>query len=306
MRALLRSLPAIAGCMVLITGVCASSALAAINIVAATPELADIAKQVGGDKVSVYSIAKPNQDYHMIEPRPSDVSKISRADMLVRIGLDLDMWLDALSNAASNPKVRRGGPGYVDASVGVAKLEISRESITGASGDIHVYGNPHYFYDPVNGRIIAHNVLEGLIRVSPGNKATFQSNYERFAREIDSRTAAWVKELAPYKGRPVVTYHASAVYFLRRFGLVNFGQLEPKPGIPPSASHIRNLIRRMKDRKVTALAIESVYSKRFPDLIARETGARYAVVPYSVGSLGTKSYIDMIDKWVTGYKEALR
>ncbi len=284
----------------------AGSAFAAIDVVASTPELADITRQVGGDKVSVYSIAKPNQDYHMIEPRPSDVSRIARADMVVRIGLDLDMWLDALSNAAGNSKVRKGGAGYVDASAGIARLEVPRESITGASGDIHVYGNPHYFYDPDNGKIIAHNVMEGLIRVSPGSKSVFKNNYARFADEIDKRVAQWQRDLAPYKGRPVVTYHQSSIYFLHRFGLKSFGTLEVKPGIPPSASHVSGLIRRMKDDHVTAMAIESIYPKRFPDLITRETGAKCVVVPYSVGSLGTKSYIDMMDKWVSEYKNALR
>ena len=190
-----------------------------VNVVAATPELADITAQVGGSNVSVYSIAKANQDYHMLEPRPSDVSRIARADMVVRIGLDLDMWLDALMNSAGNGKVNRGGSGYVDASVGIAKLEVPREQITGASGDIHVYGNPHYFYDPMNGKVIAHNVLLGLERVDPGNAAAYRANYERFAHEIDRRTAAWQAALAPYKGRSVVIYHDSAIYFLHRFGL---------------------------------------------------------------------------------------
>ena len=292
--------------LTLFATVCGMPAIAAIDIVAATPELADIAKQVGDNKVSVYSIAKPNQDYHMIEPRPSDVSKIARADMVVRIGLDLDMWLDALMNAAGNQKVRHGAAGYVDASVGIAKLEVPKESITGASGDIHVYGNPHYFYDPDNAKIIAHNILEGLIRVSPGGKAAFQSNYERFAKEIDRKTSEWQRELAPYKGDRVVTYHQSAIYFLRRFGLKSFGTLEVKPGIPPSASHISGLISRMKDQHIKAVAIESIYPKRFPDLIQRETGDNYVVVPYSVGSLGTKSYIDMMDMWVSRYKQALK
>jgi len=242
----------------------------------------------------------------MIEPRPSDVSKIARADMVVRIGLDLDMWLDALSNAASNPKVRKGGPGYVDASVGIARLEVPRESITGASGDIHVYGNPHYFYDPANGKIIAHNVLEGLIRVSPGNKSAFEVNYDRFAKEIDQRTAKWQQELAPYKGKNVVTYHQSAVYFLRRFGLKSFGTLEVKPGIPPSASHIADLISRMNEQHVTAMAVESIYSTRFPDLIQSKTKAKYVVVPYSVGSMGAKSYFDLMDMWVNKYRDVLR
>ena len=291
---------------IMAVGIIVLPAGAAIDVVAATPELADITRQVGGDKVSVYSIAKPNQDYHMIEPRPSDVSRIARADMVVRTGLDLDMWLDALLNAASNTRVRKGAAGYVDASVGIHKLEVPHEQITGASGDIHVNGNPHYFYDPENAKIIAHNVLEGLIRVSPGSKSTFQSNYEHFTGHIDQKMVSWKRELAPYKGRPVVTYHQSAVYFLHRFGLDDFGQLEPKPGIPPSAAHVSALIRRMKEHKVSAVAIESVYPRRFPDLIKRETGADYVVVPYSVGSMGTKTYIELIDRWVDGYKDALR
>lgn len=284
----------------------AGSAFAAISVVASTPELADITKQVGGDKVSVYSIAKPNQDYHMIEPRPSDVSRIAKANMVVRMGLDFDLWFDALMNAAGNSKVRKGGAGYVDASSRIKRLEVPKEQITGASGDIHVYGNPHYFYDPLNGKMIAHDILECLIRVSPGNKSVFQANYDRFAKEIDKRTAAWQKKLAPYKGRPVVTYHQSAIYFLSRFGLKQFGTLEVKPGIPPSAGHISNLIKRMKAAHVTAMAIESIYPKRFPDLIKRETGVNYVVVPQSVGSMGTKSYFDLIDMWVNKYAEVLK
>jgi zinc/manganese transport system substrate-binding protein len=306
MRTLLSNMFVAVFGLALVTGVAMTPAHSAIDVVAATPELADITKQVGGAKVSVYSIAKPNQDYHMIEPKPSDVSRTAKADMAVRTGLDLDMWFDALINAAGNAKVRKEGSGYVDASVGISKLEVPREQITGASGDIHAFGNPHYFYDPMNGKIMAHDILEGLIRVSPRDKGFFQDNYERFVKEIDGKMAGWEKELAPYKGRPVVTYHSSAIYFLRRFGLKNFGQLEPKPGIPPSATHVSDLIRRMKDQKISAVVIESVYPRRFPDLIQRETGAKYVVVPYSVGALGTKSYIDMIDKWVDGFKEALQ
>lgn len=281
-------------------------AAAAIDIVTATPELADIAKQVGGSKVSVYSIARPNQDYHMIDPRPSDVARIAKAEALVRVGLDLDMWLDSLINAASNPKVRKGGNGYIDASEGIRKLEVPKGQITGASGDIHVYGNPHYFYDPENGKVIARNIMEGLNRVSPKDKSYFQDNCNDFVKALDRKIDEWKKELAPYKGRKVVTYHESAVYFLRRFDLKPFGTIEPKPGIPPSASHVSSLIREMKDEKNLAVAVESIYSKRFPDMITRETGVKYVMVPYSVGSMGTKSYIGLIDSWVDKYKEALK
>jgi zinc/manganese transport system substrate-binding protein len=284
----------------------ATTAGAAVEVVAAVPELADIARQVGGDKVSVYCIAKPNQDYHMIEARPSDVSRIAKADVVVRTGMDLDLWLDALLNAAGNRKVSRGGAGYVDASVGVHKLEVPTGAVTGASGDIHVYGNPHYFYDPVSAKFIAYNIVMGLDRVAPGNAATFNANYKRFNAEIDRRMAGWARELAPYRGRAVVIYHKSAAYFLQRFGLKEFGTLEAKPGIPPSAAHVSNLISRMKAGGVNAVVIESVYPRQFPDMVARSTGAKLAITPYSVGSLGTKTYFDLIDMWVDKYRQALQ
>jgi ABC-type Zn uptake system ZnuABC Zn-binding protein ZnuA len=283
-----------------------SPASAALQVVAATPELADIARQVGGNKVSVYSIAKPNQDYHMIEARPSDVAKIGHADLVVRVGMDLDLWLDALINAAGNQRVGRGGSGYVDASVGIPKLEVPHETITGASGDIHVFGNPHYFYDPVNGKIIADNIRAGLARVSPANGPTFNANCQRFKAKIDQLLPGWTQALAPYRGRPVVIYHASAIYFLHRFGLKDFGTLEVKPGIPPSASHVNDLIRSMKAGGVRALVVESVYPRQFPDMVVRETGAKLQITPYSVGSLGTKDYFDMISMWVAKYKAALQ
>jgi len=289
-----------------ITALSLTAAQAAINVVAATPELADIAKQVGGSKVSVYSVSKPDQDYHRVEARPSDVARVARADVVVRVGMDLDLWFDALLNAAGNSRVSKGGTGYVDASQGITKLEVPREQITGASGDIHVYGNPHYFYDPQNGKVIARDILAALVRVAPREADTFKANCEQYCQTLDERTAAWQKMLAPYRGQPVVTYHKSAAYFLRRFGLREFGTLEPKPGIPPSAAHVNSLIQAMKREKVKAVVVDSIYPRRFPDLVARETGVKYAITPYSVGSLGTKSYLDLIDLMVRRYQEALR
>lgn len=283
-----------------------SPAHATLDVVAATPELADLTREVGGSLVSVYSIAKPNQDYHMIEARPSDVSRVAKARVVVRIGLDLDLWFDSLINASGNRKVARGGAGYVDASVGIKKLEVPQEQVTGASGDIHVYGNPHYFYDPLNAKFIAYNIALGLDRVSPANAATFNANYKRFMAAIDQRMAGWTKELAPCKGRKVVIYHKSAVYFLHRFGLSEFGTLEVKPGIPPSASHVQNLISRMKASGVKTVVIESIYPRQFPDMVVRETKSELGVTPYSVGSLGTKSYLDLISMWVRVYKQALQ
>jgi zinc/manganese transport system substrate-binding protein len=283
-----------------------SCAQAAVEVVASTPELADITRQVGGNLVSVYSIAQANQDYHMIEARPSDVSRVARANVIVRVGLDLDMWFDSLINSSGNGRVARGAAGYVDASVGITKLEVPNQQITGASGDIHVYGNPHYFYDPLNAKFIAYNIALGLDRVAPAHAATFNANYKAFMANIDRYMSGWTAALAPYKGRKVAIYHASAIYFLHRFGLQEAGTLEPRPGIPPSAAHVQNLIHNMKAGGVKAVVVESIYPRQFPDMVVRETGAKLGITPYNIGALGTQSYFQLIDKWVQVYRQALQ
>jgi len=270
---------------------------AAITVVAATPDLADIAKQVGGDRVSVSTIAQANQDLHMIDPRPSDVLRIKRADLVVRIGMDLDLWMDALLNAAGNARVNRGGPGYVDASVGIHKLEVPKEQITGASGDIHVYGNPHYWLDPLNGEVISANILAGLKRVSPTNADYFEQNRKAFVAHLRAAMRRWQERLAPYRGRKIVTYHDGWPYFAHRFSLQVLGCIEPKPGIPPSASHIASLIAQIEAEKQPVVIADAPY---YPDkaakIIAARTGARFVVIPSSVGGVkGADDYIALFD-----------
>jgi ABC-type Zn uptake system ZnuABC Zn-binding protein ZnuA len=280
----------------------ASPGSAAISVVAATPDLADIAKQVGGDRVSVYSVAKPNQDLHMIEPRPSDVSRIARANLVVRVGMDLDLWLDALLNAAGNGRVNRGGRGYVDASVGIHRLEVPREQITGASGDIHVYGNPHYWLDPLNGEIISANILEGLKRVSPADTNYFERNRNAFLAGLRSAMRRWQEKLSPYQGRKIVIYHDAWPYFVRRFGLKVLGCIEPKPGIPPTASHVASLIERIKaEKQPVVIADAAFYPDKAAKTIAARTGAEFVVIPSSVGGVkGADSFISLFDHIVDG------
>jgi len=291
---------ALGGCVV------TSPALAAVTVVASTTDLADIVKQVGGDRVSVYSIAKPNQDLHMIEPRPSDVLRIKRAQLVVRIGMDLDLWLDALLNAAANTKVNRGGQGYVDASVGVQKLEVPREQITGASGDIHVYGNPHYWLDPVNGEIISANILEGLKRVSPADADYFERNRKGFLADLHAAVQRWQGKLGPYRGRKIVIYHDAWPYFVRRFNLKVLGCIEPKPGIPPTASHIASLIEQIKaEKQPVVIADAAYYSDKAAKTIAARTGAQFVVIPSSVGGVkGADDYISLFDHIVDSLAKA--
>lgn len=275
----------------------AAPAPAAVKVVAATRDLADIAKRVGGDRVSVSSIARANQDLHMIEPRPSDVLQVKRADLVVRVGMDLDLWMDALLNAAGNGRVNRGTSGYVDASVGIRKLEVPREQITGASGDIHVYGNPHYWLDPLNGEVISANILQGLTRVAPADASYFAKNREAFVTELRAAVQRWQTALKPYRGRKLVTYHDAWPYFVKRFDLKVLDCLEPKPGIPPTASHIASLIARIKSEKQpVAIADAAYYPDKAAKTIAAKTGAKFVVIPSSVGGAkGADNYLSLFD-----------
>ncbi len=278
---------------------------AAIDIAASLPELAAIAREVGGQKVVVYSIARPEANYHTVELRPSDVQRIAKADLVVRSGLGLDSWMDALMRAAGNRSLNKGGAAYVDGSEGIPTLDKPQSSISGASGDVHPDGNPHYYYDPIYAKFAARNIVRGLIRVDAANAAYYRGQLADFYKQIDGKMAGWNKEMAPFAGKSLVTYHESYDYFLRRFGLRIYNTLEPKPGIPPSAAHVNRLIQGMKADGIKAILVESIYSTKYPDLVARQLGVKYVVAPYSVGSMGTKTYFDLIDLLVDKTKQAL-
>jgi len=284
----------------------APRAQAAIDVVVSIPELGALTKEVGGEDVSVYSIARPNNDYHAIEMRASDVARLNRAELVVRTGLGLDIWFDALSRATGNTRVRAGGSGYVDASSGIPTIEKPAGSISGSSGDVHPSGNPHYYYDPVYAIYAARNILRGLLRVDAKNADEYRANYARFRSDMQRRTAAWQNELKPFAGRSVVTYHRSYNYFLRRFGIRQYGTMEPRPGIPPSARHINELLAGMKRDKVKAILIEGIYPHRYPDLVARQVGSTAIYGPYSVSTMNTGAYANFIDTLVERAKQALR
>jgi zinc/manganese transport system substrate-binding protein len=282
-----------------------TTASANVNVVASIPELGAIAKELGGDKVSVYAVARPNSDYHAVEARPSDVARVSRAGLVIRTGMGADSWFDALANASGVRRIRSGGAGYVDASQAVPRIEVPTSQISGASGDVHPDGNPHYYYDPVYAKFAARNIVRGLIRVDAGNAATYRANYTRFNNTVDTKMVQWKRELAPYIGRPVVTYHRNFNYFLRRFGMRQYGTLEPRPGIPPSAGHVQALISNMKRDRVRAILVESIYPKRYPQLVASQLGVRYIVGPYSVNSMNQGAYFNLMDTLVDRLRQAV-
>ena len=275
----------------------AGAARAEIKVVTASSDLKYICERVGGAEVKAESLASGDQDLHMVEPRPSLVYKLKKADLVVRVGLDLDMWVDSLINAARNKRLFYGKEGYVDASAGGPLLEKPEGKVDASMGDIHIYGNPHYWLDPANSKIMAANILAGFKRAAPDKAAVFEANYAAFVRELDEKMAGWQARMARYKGLKVITYHSSWPYFARRFGLDVAGHVEPKPGIPPTAAHLDGLVKKMKAENIKVILTESYYPRRGPDFLAGKTGA--VVVPAAVsagGARDVKTYFDVFDR----------
>jgi ABC-type Zn uptake system ZnuABC Zn-binding protein ZnuA len=286
---------------------CITPAEAKVQVVTATDTLAWATRAVGGDRVQVESLSRGDQDPHMVEARPSQVVKLARAGMVVRVGMDLDLWMDPLLDAARNPKIARGAKGYVDAHVGLRPLEVPTGKIDPSMGDIHVQGNPHYEFDPLAMRnVVARNILQGLLRVDPENASAYRGNYAALTARLDDAIERWQAAMKPYRGRAVVTYHKTFPYLLARFGLSEFDNVEPKPGIAPSAGHIANLARRMKQAGVKAILTESYRSRRFADLLAQQSGGEVVSIPAGVGGeRGVNDYFAAIDLIVARLAKAL-
>jgi zinc/manganese transport system substrate-binding protein len=271
----------------------APPARAAVNVVTATEDLADLTRQVGGDRVKVESIARGYQDPHFVEAKPSFILKLAKADLLVVIGRELEIgWLPPLIQQSRNAKVQVGADGYLDASLTVKILEIPTGQITRAMGDVHPLGNPHYWLDPGNGRRIAKAIVDKLSQMAPADAAYFASRYADFDKRLAEAEKRWDATMAPYKGLKVVTYHRSWPNFVDRFGLDVIGYVEPRPGIPPSPGHTIDLIGEMKRQNAKILMVEPYFDLKTPQSIGRETGAKVVVMPPSVG--GEKEITDYI------------
>jgi ABC-type Zn uptake system ZnuABC Zn-binding protein ZnuA len=263
------------------------------KVVTTTEDLAALAREVGGDKIAVESLAKGYQDPHFVEPKPSFIIKLHDADLLIVIGRELEIgWLPPLQTQSRNAKIQVGGAGFLDASEGVKILEIPTGQLTRAMGDVHPSGNPHYWLDPDNGRIIAKAIGARLSQIDPADKAYFDQRYADFDRRLAEAQKRWDAAMAPYKGTKVVTYHRSWPNFTDRFGLDVIGYVEPKPGIPPSPSHTIDLIAEMKRLGVKVILVEPYFDLKTPESIARETGAKVLVMAPSTG--GVKEATDYI------------
>jgi zinc/manganese transport system substrate-binding protein len=254
-----------------------------LNVVASTLDMADIAKEIGGDKVSVYAVSTGKYDLHFFDPRPSQVMKLRRADLLIVGGLDVDIWIQGLIDASRNRRIRFGAEGYVDPSAGIRPIQVPKGRIDGAMGDVHPYGNPHYWVTRENVHIVVENIAKGLIRVSPENGEYFEQKRKAYLGEVDEVFERLHKKLEPHKGTKVIQYHPSWDYFCIEFGLEIVGSLEPKPGIPPSASHLKEVVTTAKREGARLILIEPYYPERPARFVARETGAKPLRLPFYVG-----------------------
>jgi len=270
----------------LLTASVPAGAQSKLTVVTTTEDLAAIAREVGGDHITVESIAKGYQDPHFVEAKPSFILKLQKADLLVLVGRDLEIgWLPPLIQQSRNSKVQVGADGYLDASLQARILEIPQGQITRAEGDVHPLGNPHYWLDPENGKIIAREIFDKFVRFRPNDRAYFEQRLNDFVSRLNDAGKRWVALMAPYKGTKVVTYHRSYSNFAERFGLSVVGYVEPKPGIPPTPQHTLDLINDMKRGNVKMVLVEPYFDLKTPNSIGRETGAEVLVMPPSVGGV---------------------
>ena len=279
---------------------------ARLNVVTTLPDYASLATVVGGNLVDVTALAKPTEDPHFVDARPSFVVKLKTADVLIEGGAELEIgWLPPLLQSARNPKLEVGQPGRVVASQGLRLLN-APASLSRAEGDVHAMGNPHFGVDPIIAKAIAKHIAEAFSVLDAANAAAYQANEKAFEETINGKLQDWGRALLPFKGRGVVAYHDSWVYFAHRFGLVIDVFLEPKPGIPPSPSHLGEVIAKVKEGHIKAIIVEPFHNRKIADKVAASTGAKVVDFAQYPGAFpGTDSYVSLIDTLVTRLAAAL-
>ena len=269
---------------------------APIKVVTTTTDTKSITEMIGGNKVSVQSIATGYQNPHFVDPKPSYIISLSNANLFITVGLDLETgWSPQLLSSSRNPRIQKGSPGYVDASEGVGLLQVP-SSVNRGEGDIHIYGNPHYWLDPLNGKVIARNIANGLERIDPSNKDFYEANLRGFYARIDAKLKEWSAKMAPYRGSKIIAYHNEWVYFERRFGLQIVDFMEPKPGIPPSPSQLVKVIREVQANKIKVIISSPYFTTSSSDVVAKQTGVKELTLATSVGAFSSiKNYFDLFD-----------
>jgi zinc/manganese transport system substrate-binding protein len=323
------------------------SAKSVLNVVTTLPDYRVLAEAIGKEKITAKSLVGGDQDAHFIRPKPSFVTLVGNADVLISTGLDLELWLPTVIDKSNNTKIRSGEVGYVAAADGMSLLEVP-ENVSRAEGGVHIYGNPHVTCSPINMKVAARNVAAGLIKNDPANKDFYLKNLVELENEFDNRLfgeelvgilggkmlcklaeqdklipflekqkykekplidylGGWLKQMLPLRGKSIVTYHKNWVYFLKLFGLTEVGTVEPKPGIPPSAKHVTELIETMKEQKIGIVLAANYFDRKKVEGVADKTGAQAVIVPlYVEGAEGVNDYFKLVDCWVEGLLAAAK
>jgi len=279
----------------LAAGMC--PAASKLNVVTSTEDLAAVGREIGGDHIAIESIAKGYQDPHFVEPKPSFLLKLQKADLLAVVGLQLEIgWLPPLINQSGNAKIQTGGKGYLDVSTACDVLELPTGVVTRADGDVHPLGNPHYWLDPENGRRIARAFKDKFTQMQPADAAYFAQQLKDFEQRLTDAEKRWDAQMAPYKGRKVVTYHRSFPNFSKRFGLNVVDYVEPKPGIPPTPTHTLELINKMKQENIKLILVEPYFDMKTPNSVAQQVGGTAIVLLPSVGGeKQVQTYFQLFD-----------
>jgi zinc/manganese transport system substrate-binding protein len=285
----------------------ALSAHAKLKVVATLPDLASLAREVGADKVEVSVLAKPTEDSHFVDARPSFVVQLRDADVLIDGGAELEIgWLPPLLQNARNSKIDVGQPGRVQASQGVRLMNVPG-NVTRAAGDVHALGNPHFMSDPIIAKTVAAHIARAFTAVDEKNTLIYDANFKKFEATINAKLQEWGAAMLPFKGQNVVAYHDSWPYFAHRFGVNIDTFLEPKPGIPPSPSHLAEVIEKMKAQKIKAIIVEPFHDRKIAEKVASATGAKVVDFAQYPGALpNTDSYIKLIDALVSRLAAALK
>jgi zinc/manganese transport system substrate-binding protein len=271
-------------------------AQAKFRVVATTPDLGAIGEEIGGDQIDLFTLARPTEDPHFVDAKPSFIVRLNRADALIEGGAELEAgWLRPLLEGARNSKLDTGKPGRIAASEGVALLDVPA-ALDRSQGDIHAAGNPHYLTDPLNAKIVAAHIAAAFSEIDPGAANTFAANLKSFETRLDAKMAAWQRQLAPYRGRPIVTYHNYWIYFGRRFEFPMDLFLEPKPGIPPTPSHLAEVIMKMKAQDIKLIAVQPYQNRKTAEAVANRTGAVVLDWPSFPGGKGAETY----EAWIDG------
>jgi ABC-type Zn uptake system ZnuABC Zn-binding protein ZnuA len=274
----------------------AAPAFAALRVVASLPDVADMARQIGGARIEVTTIAEGGQDPHKVPVKPSFVTKLNRADALVVQGLGLEhAYLPALLEVARNSNILPGAPGYIDASLYVHPLEVP-DSQSRTQGELHPLGNPHFNMDPTQGKLMARAIAEGLERVDPEGAETYRAGLASYQKLLDEKIAEWDKLAAPLRGLKAVSYHPDLIYLAQHYGIDLVGTIETKPGVPATPGHLEELVAQMKREKVTLVIREVAYELPLAQQVAEQAGARVATVSSLTGGLpGTSTYVEFVE-----------